>query len=345
MYECKILADSFCSISPDYMFSRLVTFQITYPLIVHNELLTHRVISRCAASNRAIPVKKILDRVRDNPFVPECWPKNQSGMQAQEMLDADNSAYSREGWTGAINSMIGYAEALRIYGVHKQIVNRLLGPFSWITVIASATDWANFFALRVHPDAQPEIQKIARMMAEAYVANRANSKMLKVGDWHLPMISDEDWEFVTTPEAAALMPLEQPLTILKALSAARCARVSYLSHEGKRDPAEDIKLWAKLSKSQPPHMSPFEHQATPCDCYEAMGNQTTGHLCGCAYPNNFVGFHQYRKEFSHERSDSFTLDGKLYDASGELVGTLDDLEDVPMDESLRGLDVRPEDRD
>ena len=51
---------------------------------------------------------------------------------------------------GAVQS----AKNLSEFGLTKQIVNRLLEPFMWHTVIVTATDYENFFALRAHEAAE-----------------------------------------------------------------------------------------------------------------------------------------------------------------------------------------------
>jgi hypothetical protein len=50
------------------------------------------------------------------------------------------------------------------------------------------------------------------------------------------------------------------------ISCARCARISYLTHDGRRDPLEDLRLYGDLL--QPGHMSPFEHAARPMTAVE-----------------------------------------------------------------------------
>jgi len=54
------------------------------------------------------------------------------------------------------------------------------------------------------------------------------------------------------------------------LSVARCARVSYLNHDGLRDHQKDIELYNQLLSSK--HMSPFEHVATPYPTNDFIGN-------------------------------------------------------------------------
>jgi thymidylate synthase ThyX len=234
MITAKIIEDSISDSG-----RRLTTVEATYPRFIHAEVLTHRVFSRNAASSRAIPVLKMIDAVENNLAMPIHWGKNQKGMQARE--EVEDIELAKYDWQRAACNAIAAARALTGLGVHKQIVNRLLEPFSHITTIISATEWANFFELRMHPDAQPEMQALATAIFEARKTSVPTQKR-----WHFPYVSEEER---ATVEVAIK------------ISVARCARVSYLTHDGKRDIEADLKLHNQLLTSR--HLSPFEHQATP----------------------------------------------------------------------------------
>lgn len=244
-YSAKVILDS---ISPRG--DRLTTMECCYPRFVHSELMTHRVFSRNAASSRAIPVKKTIAAVEDNPAYPVFWGKSQSGMQAREELTGEALENAKRIWFWATRNALDAARwaAMEDTGLHKQLTNRLIEPFSWITVIVSATEWDNFFKLRCREDAQPELRRVAELMRAAREAS--TPKLLGVGDWHLPYIADSE-EFGPAVICAHL----------QYISAARCARVSYLTHDGKRDLSADLDMAGRLIKSG--HWSPFEHVATP----------------------------------------------------------------------------------
>lgn len=140
--------------------------------------------------------------------------------------------------------------------VHKEIVNRIVEPYMWHTAIISATEWENFFHLRLASDAQPQIRTLALTMKEAM--NSSQPELLSAGQWHLPLVSDEEKG-------------HYPYSQLLALSAGRCARVSYLTHDKRRDVSQDMKLAQRLLESG--HMSPFEHQAQP-KMSHTLGNFT-----------------------------------------------------------------------
>lgn len=179
MYEARIERDSITQYG-----ERLTTVVCTLPRIVLAELNTHRDKSRSSASSRAIPVDKQIQRLLDDPFVPVYWGKNQKGMQAEEELTQEEIMKAKEVWFEARAQAINSAIDLKNVRVHKQITNRLLEPFMWHTVIISATEWSNFFNLRVHKDAQPEFKKAAEMILE--VRNASKPKLLAAGEWHLP---------------------------------------------------------------------------------------------------------------------------------------------------------------
>ena len=194
--------------------------------------------------------------------------KQHHGMQAHEELTGQELLDAQSLWLAARDDAIENAEHLLRVGAHKQIVNRILEPFSHITVLVTSDSWGNFFALRDHPDAQPEIRELARKMQEAMGASvpvRFNSR-----DWHMPYIDDIDRKSVYDKLKENRITRDEPRNsdvseMLCAISAARCARVSYLNHESQRPTLEeDLKLFRRLSGANPPHMSPCEHQAHPC---------------------------------------------------------------------------------
>lgn len=242
----KVIADS---IANDI---RLTTLELEYPRFIHSEFMTHRMFSRNSSSSRAIPVVKMLDKVRNDPATPIHWGKNKPGMQADEQLDSlSGIGY----WIGAAGCMVDIACDMSNDGYHKQIVNRLLEPFQHIKVIVTATEWDNFFNLRLHKDAQPEMQELARCMKQAM--DESTPVELLPGEWHLPYIKEEEWK---DDDSEDYFTLEE----LKKCSVARCARVSYLNHDDTNPSIEDdLKLYDRLLEAG--HMSTFEHQSTPMD--------------------------------------------------------------------------------
>lgn len=258
MTEAKIIADS---ISPEGV--RLTTMQVTVHRFVLAEMNTHRVLSRNSASSRAIPFRKQVDRLMASPALPVKWASEQKGMQGGDEIPHTEDA--REAWLDAREDVLAQAEYLHRIGVHKSLVNRLLEPWMWHTIICTSTAWENFFEQRTHEAAQPEIRVAAEMMLAAYEAS--GPQKLVEGEWHLPYIETEDWEAMR--EITSLGESMYPLAVK--ISAARCARVSYLTQEGKRDISADLDLYDRLTDRQkdaahahdPIHWSPLEHVATP----------------------------------------------------------------------------------
>jgi len=263
--SAKIIKDSVSEIG-----MRLTTMEVVFPRIILAEFNTHRLFSRNSASSRAIPVEKMLKRVRENPYIPSHWGKNQKGMQAEQEVDIETAARALDEWLAACALATNQAEQLMKLGIHKQITNRLLEPFMWHTCIVSATEWSNFFHLRCNPQAHPEIQAIAYAMRDALQASVPLS--VAYGDWHLPFIDDDELK-------------THGVAVAKKASVGRCARVSYLTHDGRRDINEDVALHDRLLTSG--HMSPLEHVATP--------------VWSQVHHSNFKGWAQYRKHVPFEQ--------------------------------------------
>ncbi len=266
---------------------RLISWVWEYPRMIHAEIMTHRVLSRNSASSRAIPTSVLRRRTLTAPAMPVHWGQNQKGMQAtNEVMDTYEA---RVWWLEGLAKMAEHHEKGERLGLHKQIVNRVIEPWMTIAVIVSATDHANLFHLRKHPDAEPSFQKLATLAWELFHNSLPN--YVAPGGWHLPFVRTDDIEQAESTEQ-----------LLK-LSVGRCARVSYLTHDGQRDRAEDAELHDKLAKTatlgaDPMHASPFEHQA--------MAVGAADHLIGSslAHHGNFEGWKQYRKMFEHEAGPS-----------------------------------------
>jgi hypothetical protein len=252
-FEARVLADS---ISPTG--DRLTTWVSTYPRNVHAEMLTHKMLSRSSASSRAIPVSKMISNIEADPFVPIWWGANEPGMQA--FGEVEDKAGAEAWWREGITASIAHARRGVELGLHKQIVNRIVETGMWITVIYSTTTVSNLYGLRIHLAAEPHCRKIVTLMKEAQDAS--TPKVLKEGEWHLPLIFDEDWQIASR---MGLSSFKEMSDYLVKISVGRVARVSYLTHEGKRDLIEDVKLHDKLIVQVPLHASPGEHVAQAMD--------------------------------------------------------------------------------
>lgn len=254
--RAKIIADSISEAG-----DRLTTFELQFHRFILAEMNTHRLFSRNSASSRAVPVHKQIERVETDPALPVAYMYNQPGMQASEPMTPEDEAEAEKIILDIRDAVVDGVKKLnelgpidpetgKALGLHKQWANRYLEPFQWHTAIISSTEWENFFAQRAtvkSPLGQPEIRAVTDLMVP--LLEESVPQLLTEGQWHLPYIQDDEWDL--------------DVEVLKELSAARCARVSYLTHDGKRSPEADMKLFERLAGARPPHASPLEHVATP----------------------------------------------------------------------------------
>ena len=282
----KVVADS---VSPQGI--RLATLSLKYPRWIHAEFMTHRTFSRNASSSRAIPSRRLGALEREYPLR---WDANIPGMQAGVALSVEQAAKAKAIWDRMADACAAGVAELAELGLHKQWANRPLEWFTSISVLVSATSFDNFFGVRWHPDAQPEIQELAKQMFQAIAGSTPCP--LEPDHWHLPFVAPEETQALG-------------LDIARRWSAARCARVSYLNHDGTTpNVAKDLDTFAKLAGDpngppQPLHASPMEHQATP-DRLRDPANPDSWHFP--AQHGNFHGWRQFRKMLANEQIAKFT---------------------------------------
>jgi thymidylate synthase ThyX len=257
--------------------TRLTTLQLRYPRFIHAEAKTHRVISNSGeeltqdGGFMGDPAHVLIEQQRNFPAFFAHVGKNQPGMQAhEEVAPHVKEQFTRE-WKELANIVADYQERwANEYGIHKQVVNRAGEPFSFISVVVSATQWDNFFALRDHEDAQPEIRDLAitmrKAMAESTLRIVHPGKLDDPRVWHLPYIQMHERQ-----------DSKNTIEDLLAMSAARCARVSYLTHDKQAPKKEDdVALYRRLVESKPLHASPLEHQAYAAASDKPSANFTGG---------------------------------------------------------------------
>lgn len=221
--------------------SRITTLELVYPRYIHSELMTHRAFSRNASSSRATPLDVLINECLNDPVFFDYVGTNQSGMVAGEELSGYELRDFKHDWYKLAKTVANTVKYMsERYNVHKQTLNRALEPFSRIRTLVTATDFDNFFELRLAPDAQPEMQSLAKAMMQAMKYSKPAERM-----FHAPYTDDVG---------------KRDDNELCKISVARCARVSYARLDGKPDDiAADIKLFKRLLNSG--HMSPFEHVA------------------------------------------------------------------------------------
>lgn len=217
----------------------IITWELMYPRYIHSELMTHRQFSRNAASSRATPTKVLVEEVRKHPVFFDEVRLNQKGMTGGELVGDDVLKEFKRQWEDAANTAADYAENWLKMGIAKQTVNRILEPFLPIRTIVTATDIDNFFKLRLAPDAQPEIQSLAKAMNES-----REKAGVSVEEVHIPY--------------AEYFPDKTEHLVTRAIAA--CARVSVARNDGKKTTHEEDLAFTKRLLSAG-HMTPFEHVA------------------------------------------------------------------------------------
>lgn len=303
MIDAKVIADS---VSPDGV--RLTTIQARIHRFILPEITRHRVFSFSVGSSRAVPTKKIIEQVANDPAMPVFWGKNQPGMVADEeqsrlvympdhAVDDHWAFLPDEAWKHAADAAVDIAQAYNASGYHKQIVNRLLEPFQWCDLIMTGTEWDNFFKLRIDYAAQPEIREAAIKIRDAMEGSVPN--LLMPNEWHLPyVVGNDNLNFVMSK----YLNEETMLQDKTQCSAARVARVSYLNHDQTNPNVEkDLKTASRLLEDG--HWSPFEHQATPMKATRPFDARlspidtgtTHVHVNGDAWSGNLRGWVQYRQ--------------------------------------------------
>lgn len=234
----KVIKDS------KYLNTRIITIEATYPKFLQAELNTHRMLVKNAASSRAIPI----DSFSKNLFIPEKVGINKSGMAATEFLIGDDLKQFQDDWLEIYSIVLEKVNYLKAkYNPHKQLLNRLLEPFNMTKGVFTGTfdTWMHILGLRNHPDAQPEIQELAKKIEN--VINLSNPQILSLGNWHLP--------YVDSVEAG-----ENDKNIK--ISASCIAQVSYRKVNDSEEKA--LNIFEKLhllnnDKNIKKHISPVQH--------------------------------------------------------------------------------------
>ena len=219
--------------------ARLISVECVYPRVIHAEVLRHKDFSNSVSSSRATPVERIIE---DCTYIPSHFYRNQKGMVGGDEITGEELLRVRDNWIYARESAITSALRLSEMSVHKQHVNRLLEPFSYVCHLITATGWDRFFTQRLAKDADPVIQALAKCVKEAMARST-------------PVVRNAHYPYVTEKERTALRP-----AACSRVSAARCARLSYLKHDGTAATVEeDIELFKRLADAG--HWSPMEHTA------------------------------------------------------------------------------------
>jgi hypothetical protein len=295
--SCESILASHNVVGPKAL--QLHTVKARYPLWIHQELMTHRAFSRNLASSRAIPIEKMIHEAVNDPAMPVYWTKNEPGMQGYHFLEGKDKDDAIAIWLEARDDAVRHTKRLAVTGAHKQVANRLLGPYIHTTAVISSTQWSNFFGVRRHPATEPHMHDLADAIYEA--VHTANVREIEPGGWHLPFVNEDDW--ITINGGGVVTPAQHMAMIH--LSVGRCASVSYKTVEGfdmTYQRAEQ--LYSRLVGGVPIHASPAEHVAQADDGaswpkhddsreFEWVWNHASDH-------RNFTGWRQHRATIPHD---------------------------------------------
>lgn len=297
--KAKVICDS---ISENGV--RITTFEVEAPRIILAEINTHNAISKNCSSTRAITLDKAIKQVNDNGFVPLYWGEKKSGMSADKEID--DADYATRVWDSAKSSMVGQVELLDGERVHKQITGRLLEPFQMVKQVLTATDWDNFFNLRIHPTSQPEICMLAYKMYQAM--QEGVPFELKDGEYHLPYInryrilSGRGIGKLEYSSENTVLDLETAIKI----SASCCAQVSYRNTDMSLEKAD--KIFNMLVKADVLHSSCFEHLATPVSKEVEIENSD---YMTIGFINNICDSNTWQKGVTHVNRRGELCSGNL----------------------------------
>ena len=293
--RAAVLAHSVSAVSG----KEIVTFLVDFPRFILPEFLTHRLCSRNGVSSRAIPVSKVIENIKNHSFMPIHFGQNKAGMTAEQEVDKTTKGTAKCVWDFAARNAMNSATELATLGIHKQVTNRVLEPFSYMRMVVTATELDNFFWLRLHEHADPHINELARVML--FALQESVPTALQHGDYHVPFFGNGYW----TPEIEAHYGVTAQQAIEHSMSC--CAQTSYRKLDMSTEKTADIV--AKLFGGDRQHSSPSEHQATPmavpmlsaipkeyliADYVTAMPEATHLDRNGNFWSNNFKHWTQYR---------------------------------------------------
>ena len=259
--SCKVemVQASVCAITK----TPIYTLILEYPRIIHSQLLTHRVFTKNSSSTRAMPIKKVIKQIEENPAKP-IWTLNQKGMQGELLTNPERLQLAEEIRKAMFKTVSLFVDLLAKpeeengLNIHKQNAGRYLEPFQNIRVCLTSTEWENWDWLRVDADAQPEIVELANLMKQA--REKAEPLEIYPGQWHVPFVKrvkDEHSEISYFTMDDKPVELDQALQI----SMSCAAQTSYRNLDTSLEKAED--MYDKLFAGKKVHASPSEHQATP----------------------------------------------------------------------------------
>lgn len=253
-------------------------------------------------NSRAIPVEKMIKVVEEDPFIPLAFQRQHKGMQGTEYItDKEGLESCIELWLNGKDSALSVADDFIKLGTTKQIINRILEPWMWVTQLCTGTreSFEHLFnqrcpiynveglkftskkdAIGLFPylkdmtdlewlqcnsgQAEIHFMDLAEKMYDAL--NESTPDELKEGDWHIPF-QEEIWKGKQA---------EKLEDVIK-MSCAMTARVSYTTiNDNEVITLEKAKnIYDKCVKSG--HFSVVGHCAK-CMSYEEYENWYKGFM-------------------------------------------------------------------
>lgn len=298
----------------------LITYRLTFPRIILAEINTYKMLSKNTSSSRAIPFEKMVEVIEKDPFIPIAWQKQHRGMQGYEYFETEVENLIRDGaWLEASKLAVQSAKNLYELSATKQLINRLLEPFMWVTQLVTGTreSFEHLFNQRcpIYPggckswkelcdldsnytmetpiikrleknkgQAEIHFMDLAEKMYDALQESIPNE--LFMGSYHIPFLKD----IISSEE---MLGIDDLITMSVALT----ARVSYTSI------GDDNKLTLERAKNiynhclENGHWSVFEHigQCMRDSEYEHSIRQIDGQGYDTkGWYKNFKGFKQLR---------------------------------------------------
>ena len=148
----------------------IITYKLTFPRIILSEVNTYKMLEKNTSSSRAIPFEKMVEVVEKEPFIPIAWAKPHKGMQgndyytdpvlveckikrwleardaavlASKNLDIDIISTKKSVFRDIRDVIEGdnyeIVSSEFINPVTKQLKNRILEPFMWVTQLCTGT--------------------------------------------------------------------------------------------------------------------------------------------------------------------------------------------------------------
>lgn len=118
----------------------LITYRLTYPRIILAQVNTYKSLVKITASSRAQPFNKVVEVIENDPFIPMAYQKAHKGMQGTEYFMGEEEIRERDlEWLTARDKAVEQAKKLNDLGVTKQVTNRILEAYMWVTQLVTGT--------------------------------------------------------------------------------------------------------------------------------------------------------------------------------------------------------------